>query len=69
MNPARRNLLLSAPLLLTGCGFALPGFHRVLHQDADFGHLALKLGANLDRLGHAYPPHPPSVTLISRKAT
>jgi len=23
MNPARRNLLLSAPLLLTGCGFAL----------------------------------------------
>ena len=44
MNPARRNLLLSAPLLLTGCGFALRqaptfGFHSI--------YLALPAGAGL----------------------
>jgi len=32
---------------------ALPGFHRVLHQDADVRHVALDLGANFDLFPHA----------------
>ena len=52
MNPARRNLLLSAPLLLTGCGFALRqaprfGFRSIYLALPDSSALGLELRRQL----------------------
>ena len=48
---------------------ALPGFHRMLHQNANVANFTLVLDTDFDLFSHVQPPQPPSVTLISRKAT
>ena len=57
MNPARRNLLLSAPLLLTGCGFALRqaprfGFRSIYLALPDSSALGLELRRQLQGTGN-----------------